>query len=687
MPYDNSEAQGRVVNNKLYSFGGFDVNKLPTYWTSTKRAHIYDPENNSWSAIADLPHTPNGTNFGGITHAGIATDGTDIYFAGGYTSNAEGTGQIFGTKQVWKYNVALNNYSSLPDLPIDISTGQMEYLTGKLHYIAGTNIARNQDLGIHYVLDLDDLDAGWKTLAALPNPRQHAGSAVFEGKIYFIGGQSGHDSHLVTQKDVHVYDPSNNTWEKMADLPVPAGKTGRGHITSTVVVLGERIIVLGGETAHGERTNFVSAYTPSTNTWSNLTPLPVGIATGIAGVLNRELHYIGGDFQKTNRKGTYSGSNSQPEVNIIKPQPYEFFPVDSPIEIEVEATVNSGTISKVEFYADDVKVGEDSNFPYSFSWDNVDAGTYNLIARAINDKGAISSSASVFIQVSESNIPPLVNITSPADGAKFLEGNEIIISAEASDEDGNILRVEFFNNEEKIGEDSTSPFQFTWTDVPPGNYNIKVRAFDNSGASSYSSVINIEVLGPDSPPVISVISPVSGSEFEEGVDILLEIEALDANNSITKVEIYQNEAKLTELTNFPYTYTWTNVQEGSYQLSAIAYTNGDEEIFSDTIDINVLPAVLTSIDDESLKNSNLTIYPVPSSGKIYAKLILDKEKETSLDIFNSQGLLLERILTGKANAGSVHIFEIDGLKLNNGIYFIKINTEKTYLIKKFIVNR
>jgi N-acetylneuraminic acid mutarotase len=78
----------------LYSFGGFDSRK--STFTPTKRAYVYNPVANTWSAIADLPYTPNGANHGGVTHAGITTDGTDIYIAGGYTSNTSGRGQIFG---------------------------------------------------------------------------------------------------------------------------------------------------------------------------------------------------------------------------------------------------------------------------------------------------------------------------------------------------------------------------------------------------------------------------------------------------------------------------------------------------------------------------------------------------------------------------------------------------------------
>ena len=306
--YPVSEAQGRVVNGKLYTFGGFDSQK--STFTPTKRAYVYNPVTNVWSSIADLPFTPNGTNYGGITHAGITTDGTDIYIAGGYTSNTAGTGQIFGTKQVWKYVVAQNSYVKMPDLPIIIAAGQLEYLGGKLHYIGGTNAARTQDLGNHYVLDLSNMSAGWKTLASLPNPRQHAGSVVYGGKIYFIGGQHGQDAKLTTQKDVHVYDPQTNSWTKLADLPVPSGANGRGHISSGTVVMGNRILVLGGEIVHQTSINMVSAYSPATNSWTNLTPLPKDRFSGVAAVLAGDIFYTGGSKTNTTFKGVPGTSST-----------------------------------------------------------------------------------------------------------------------------------------------------------------------------------------------------------------------------------------------------------------------------------------------------------------------------------------------------------------------------------------
>jgi N-acetylneuraminic acid mutarotase len=310
-PFSANELQGEVVNGKLYTFGGYYVNPTTGSWTPRSQAFVYDPTLNKWTSIASMPPM-NGTNYGGVTHAGFATDGKDVYFAGGYTSNSTGTGQIFGTKEAWKYIVAENRYVRLPDLPKIISSGQLEYINGRLHHIGGHNQSRSTDLGDHYVLDLSNMDAGWKTLAALPNPSNHAASAVYEGKIYYVGGQKSYDGNSVTQKSLYIYNPGTNSWTKGADMPVPSGANGRSHISSSIFVMGSRILVLGGDTSHGSNTNLVSAYTPASNSWESLTPLPIKVRGGVAAVLGGNIYYTAGsNSSATTYKGVPEGTQTQ----------------------------------------------------------------------------------------------------------------------------------------------------------------------------------------------------------------------------------------------------------------------------------------------------------------------------------------------------------------------------------------
>jgi len=95
--------------------------------------------------------------------------------------------------------------------------------------------------------------------------------------------------------------------------------------------------------------------------------------------------------------------------------------------------------------------------------------------------------------IKTNNIAPDVSITSPANNASFTNPASITINANASDPDGTIAKVEFFNGSIKLGDDNSAPYSFAWTNVGVGTYSLTVRATDNQGASKTSSVVKITV--------------------------------------------------------------------------------------------------------------------------------------------------------------------------------------------------
>lgn len=287
--YGVAEAQGLAVGGKLYSFGGFDSTKRCC--TPTSRAYVFEPSSESWSELAPLPPM-NGTRFGGVSHAGIATDGRDIFIAGGYTSSTSGRAQIFGTQEVLRYDVSEDSYSRLPDLPTERAAGQLEYFGGKLYYFGGTNKPRTADTGNLYILDLNGGATRWREGAPLPNPRNHLGSAVLGGKIYAIAGQHDHDGNLTTQNDVHAYDPKTNRWSEVAPLPAALS-----HIADATFVMGDRIVVVGGERDHLKAVDTTFAYDPKADTWTSLTPLPLARMSTVADYLNGTVIVTGGSAE------------------------------------------------------------------------------------------------------------------------------------------------------------------------------------------------------------------------------------------------------------------------------------------------------------------------------------------------------------------------------------------------------
>lgn len=91
------------------------------------------------------------------------------------------------------------------------------------------------------------------------------------------------------------------------------------------------------------------------------------------------------------------------------------------------------------------------------------------------------------------NHPSVVTITSPSDGVSFSAGESIGIEADASDADGEIVRVEFFSGSEKIGEAVTSPYSFSWAGMSAGFHTLTARAVDSEGQSTTSAPVEIEV--------------------------------------------------------------------------------------------------------------------------------------------------------------------------------------------------
>ncbi len=94
------------------------------------------------------------------------------------------------------------------------------------------------------------------------------------------------------------------------------------------------------------------------------------------------------------------------------------------------------------------------------------------------------------------NKAPEVEIVSPQDGTTTTADVPITLVAEATDSDGTISKVEFYqNSNQQIGTISSSPYQLVVGNLNEGKYTFYAKATDNSGLSGVSKPIIINVLG------------------------------------------------------------------------------------------------------------------------------------------------------------------------------------------------
>lgn len=91
---------------------------------------------------------------------------------------------------------------------------------------------------------------------------------------------------------------------------------------------------------------------------------------------------------------------------------------------------------------------------------------------------------------------PLVTITRPADSTSIEAGTDILLTAEASDSDGTITRVNFYYDNMLIAETGGETYSFNWENIPQGIYRVYAIAFDNDGLTDTSETI-VLIVGYD----------------------------------------------------------------------------------------------------------------------------------------------------------------------------------------------
>jgi endoglucanase len=96
---------------------------------------------------------------------------------------------------------------------------------------------------------------------------------------------------------------------------------------------------------------------------------------------------------------------------------------------------------------------------------------------------------------------PVITITSPAPTENFTAPANITLSANASDIDGTITKVEFFSGSDKLGEALAAPYSFAWENVFAATYTITAKATDNTGLSTVSRPVTITVAANNLTPV------------------------------------------------------------------------------------------------------------------------------------------------------------------------------------------
>jgi hypothetical protein len=263
----------------------------------------------------------------------------------------------------------------------------------------------------------------------------------------------------------------------------------------------------------------------------------------------------------------------------------------APATIRLTATAADpdGQVARVEFFSGTMRVHTDTTAPYTFAWSNVAAGTYSLTAVAFDNDGASASSAPVVLTVQKApgTQADLSEITTRAHSP---EAAPIEPAASALEWDDAIERVEFSSEATRPAAVTGAADDVAWADLTTGPHDPAAIPVPNESAPATPTRAFARVRkGPNTPPVASLMT--DGTEFTAPARIVLTAVAWDADGPVARVELFAGKTRLSTVTSEPYTFTWSSVRAGSYDLTAVAYDQEGARATSLPVQVTVQPAL------------------------------------------------------------------------------------------------
>ncbi len=185
-----------------------------------------------------------------------------------------------------------------------------------------------------------------------------------------------------------------------------------------------------------------------------------------------------------------------PVVSITSPESGTEVLPSATVDIEATASALDGaTVTAVEFLVDDVKVGDGVYNATSEVWEYTWAGsaveaTYAVTAKATSSTALVDTSDAVSVVVATS--PASVSLTWPSGATTILPNKQVTLEADATAATGEtITKVEFFEGENLLGEDTTAPYTLDVDFSTIATFSITAKVTDSGNNTETSAAVDL----------------------------------------------------------------------------------------------------------------------------------------------------------------------------------------------------
>lgn len=249
-PLPLNHLNAAVVDGKIYVLGGLAEEKSQgRAWRAVHNSWVYTPSTDTW---ASLPDVPAGQLRGS---AAVGVYDKKIYLAGGLSElELYGTFTQRSVSVVSIFDTVTQKWLGVPEAAKDLPEGRDHAGTAvvgdKMYVLGGRDNGQENPKDTVFVLDLCDVEAGWKTREGkMPTPRGGLASGVVGKKVYTFGGEGNKAVESGVFDQVEAYDTVKDSWESVGTMKIPRHGTYAVGVRGKVYIPGGGIVQSGGPVA------------------------------------------------------------------------------------------------------------------------------------------------------------------------------------------------------------------------------------------------------------------------------------------------------------------------------------------------------------------------------------------------------------------------------------------------------
>ncbi len=401
--------------------------------------------------------------------------------------------------------------------------------------------------------------------------------------------------------------------------------------------------------------------------------------------------------------------NIPPSLQFLNPTNGQRFDENETVTVNIAADDTDGEVTEVRLYRDNQLVNTDNSSPYQWTLSNLPLGTAILRAVAIDDRGVSNErTITIYVDPLTQNASPTVSFVAPQANASFPQGTDVAVEVTASDADGTIASVDLYVDGQFVRADGQAPY--TWSvgegdsqlsNLSIGTHTLQAIATDNESATSQQTIsFTITASGSSTAPTVAFVTPLTGTSFDAGVDLYVEVEAQDANGRIEYVRLFINNQLVRQENSAPYEWGKSqqndvllqNLSPGNYELRALARDNQGEETAT-TILINVNQptsrtfgaTTSTSIETRSQRPSipfQVELFPNPVDERLLVLTTAYPTDEAYVQVIDAFGRVRS---TRPIDLNTTQETWINMSDLPNGVYFLEIRATNGRLTMQKVV--